>query len=176
MEKVRPIRHTKRNVVPIHVRAGLEIPQEWLSEKLRKRLEGEFTYPNPERIKKQRLGLWLGATPATISTFTEDEDFFRVPRGGRKKLEKILEEEGVNPEWNDLKLEHDPIEIEVTDRAELITLRPEQEDFVTSILASETCLIRAPTSTGKTEIAIEVIKRLRQPSLVIVWSSGLMKQ
>jgi superfamily II DNA or RNA helicase len=165
----RPVRRVKR--IQAKLGRAISIPLQSLTPDRRTRLKALFTYENPEYSKLRRLGFWAGKVAKTISTWTEDEEFLHLPRGGLDKIRPVILIES-----EDQRLELDPVEFEPTDSAELIQLRDDQEAMVQAVLGRETCLVRAATGSGKSEVAVEVMKRVQQPTLVVVWSSGLQTQ
>lgn len=57
-----------------------------------------------------------------------------------------------------------------------LELRPYQEAAVESLVSGETGILKAATNAGKTEIAAELIRRLKQPTLFLVHRKELLHQ
>lgn len=156
----------------VRVYKSLEIRKDQVDEAALRKLREAFTYKNPEFQKRSRMGLWIGDTPKTVSHFEEDEETFHAPRGATEKVKEILG----SVKWIDSRVLA-PHEFKVRkDRAEAITFRPDQEEVIQAILLRQNCLIRAATGSGKTECLLEAARRAGQWTLIIVWSSGLLRQ
>ncbi len=174
----RPIRRVvQRRDVAIHMGRDLAIHLDDLDDDLLEALKATFTYKNPEHQKKVRLGLWAGGVPKVIETYEEDDDWLRLPRGGTDKVRRILKEAGRwPPRIYDERLELKPVDFKIYPNADAVILRPDQERLVSAALEKENCLLLAAAGVGKTEIGLELIRQIRQPAIVIVWTSSLMKQ
>ena len=174
----RPIRRVARQrEVLIHVRRDLAIRKADLDDPLLEALRDAFTYDNPDHKKKVRLGLWAGGVSKKLKTYKEEEVWLHLPRGGTDKVRRILQEAGRwPPRIYDERLELDPVDFEILPGASAVELRPDQERLVSAALERENCLIRAAAGVGKTEVGLELVRRIRQPAIVIVWTSSLMKQ
>lgn len=161
--------------VPVRVHSMLQIPK--LRPEVLASVQKLFEHPNPDYAKKQRLGHWIGNTPKTVSSWVLEEDGgISVPRGARGKLEKALAPHHLVPKYIDERLDTGEIVIPVGPGAQPLESRDYQEELVAAILAAETCLIRAATGAGKSEVVIAAVQRARRQALVIVWSAGLLDQ
>jgi len=159
------------------VHRGLELKTEGVDGDLLKGLKKAFTYSNPEFHKKERFNVSTWNTPRFLCSYEDVGDTILFPRGGIGKLRKVLDEFGItNCKFIDDRLELDTVEFELSERAQPVTLRPDQEKLKAAIIQRENCLIRSATGSGKTELIIDLIREIGQPSLVVVWSSGLLKQ
>ena len=177
----RPVRKVRpgedRGVVTFRVERGLHVLRDALDPALLNKLRDQFTYKNPDHAKKLRLGKWIGDTPKEVKSFEDLGDELVFPRGGTNKVRKVFRMLNREVEFEDER--HDPEDslgvIELGPRAEPATMRSDQEMLIEAILKAENCLIRAATGSGKTEVAIELIRRLDRPTLVVVWSSALVR-
>ena len=50
----------------------------------------ELVLPNPEYVKKERMGLWLGNTPRTLSLYKVNGNRVILPIGAFKFIKPIL--------------------------------------------------------------------------------------
>lgn len=160
----------------IAVRSTLEVPCAEAGAPLVKALRGVFDYANPQFAKKQRLGFWTGDTPKRIRDYSEDDGVLHLPRGGTKKVRQVLAAHGREPAFADLRLRLDPVDYPILPGAEPAEDRDYQVRMVEAALGLENCLIRGGTGCGKTEVLLELIRRTRQPALVIVWEKPLLEQ
>jgi len=160
----------------VFVTHSLELPVEQVSAGLRADLERAFTHANPDYEKRVRAKRWTGNIPKTFSTLGEAHGRLLVPRGSADVLRKLLQQHGAEPQYFDQRVSLPPVDFEATENAQPLESRDYQERIIEACFERENCLIRAGTGSGKTEAAIEFIRRARQPALVIVWSSGLLDQ
>lgn len=156
------------------------------AEELRK----AFTYDNPDRAEAARLekavraqphnrklkGMYYGAlkAPATMSTYQEAEGGFTLARGSLSRAREILEANEGTVEEIDRMSDGDPRLGPV--RGEL---RFDPWDFQTRMLDAaiegRQGIALGPTGSGKTVFAFSLALAVRVPTLVLVWSSALMK-
>lgn len=143
-------------------------------------LRSEFTYSNPEYHKRKALNLWTGNTPAQIKTWNhvDHEEWnacLTLPRGGTNKVRKVFENYNLKPGFIDQRFSLPPI----TNLYNDVTLRPDQQRLAEAMFKRENCLIRSPTSSGKTETSLKVtewILKTAGPVIIIVWETGLLDQ
>ncbi|MBF0413633.1 MAG: DEAD/DEAH box helicase [Desulfamplus sp.] len=136
-----------------------------------KEIKRHLTYPNPEYQTLSRLGKWTGKTPEKILFYEQRDELLLCPRGFADKAYRIC------------KMFHEKINI-IDQRLELpeldIVFRGQLKDFqqsaADSILKESHGVLSAGTGTGKTVIALFVIAKRRQPTLVVVHSIELMNQ
>lgn len=166
----------RKHEVAIVVRAGLSIAKSQIDEATLEALRSEFTYTNPLKSKLRRLGKWSGHVPSEIAHYAETEERIEIPRGGAVRVEKILARGGLVPAYRDRRLDFAPREHVLGASAKLVDLRPSQVEMVESAIARETAVIRAATGSGKTEAALEIVRRLGRPALIVVWTTGLVRQ
>lgn len=164
-------------VVKIVVDNRVRIERLELPESIRQAVKDAFTHKNPQHYKLKAMGRWPGVKePPVIRTWVEDDWGLTVPRGGLKRVREIFDEQGVRYRFVDLRKAGDiRIGAKIPDYAGY-TPRDYQTEAVDRIVATQNCLLRAGTASGKTEVAIIAAAKLKLPTLVIVWMSGLMKQ
>lgn len=158
------------------IRSGIEVSLAELPERAYAPLLEQFTYANPEFSKKNRLGFWTGDTPRQIEHYALDVDTLIFPRGGTRKIARVMRELGCAFTVRDERLTLPSVDFVLTPKAVPPDPRPHQQRMISAAIAGENCLIRAATSSGKSEAALEIVRKLRQPALVIVNSSSLQRQ
>lgn len=161
--------------IRIDSRVRIEAPNGFELE----RICAEFQYPNPSFGDARRPD-----EQETIRTWRQDSsNVLSVPRGG---IERVLEIQAASMA-NDAKLGRDAGRGVRSDARTWrypepgfpdcrIALRPYQERMVDAAESATTCLLRAPTGSGKTTAAIALLARLKRRSLVGVWEGGLERQ
>lgn len=150
----------------------LRVAREALQPEVEAALVEAFTHKNPAFAKKRAMGLSTWSERATICTVRMTTKQLTLPRGGTQQVREVLARFDARPDWDDRRLELAPVEMP---RLKL-ALRDYQAEAVEAMVKRENCILRAPTGSGKTCAAFALIERLRQPSLVILWSASLLTQ
>ena len=136
-------------------------------------IRNAFTHRNQVYHKKKAMGFWPGKEMEFIHTYAEEESGeFTLPRGGTTKLRTILRKVGIPYRFIDRSLEGNPIDVP----EHRLTLYPYQTEAVDACYARRNCLLRSPTGSGKTTVGINLITKVRRPTIIIVWSGALAKQ
>lgn len=162
--------------IDVVIDRGLRIRRDELNKRELAVLTARFKYPNPTRALLQRMGKFYKHLPPTIDHFELTDDELILPRGGGEKVEAWAAEVDRVPWWTDRRLELEPVRFDLGENAEPVELRDDQERLIAAFLERENVLIRAAPGGGKTELSLELIRRIGQPALVIVWSKGLLEQ
>jgi superfamily II DNA or RNA helicase len=136
-----------------------------------KRLRAATSHTNPDYAKKRVMGLWVGDTPTKLLTWREDETGFSMPRGTTQLVRRAAAEHGCQVKWSDKRI-NSPV---VWDPC-LVDARPYQETGISACVQAEQGIVRAPTGSGKTYMALASLPRLGQRSLVIVRDRNLLEQ
>jgi superfamily II DNA or RNA helicase len=160
------------NRIEVIVDSRLRVRRADLPDMVASELVTAFTYQNPEFSKKRAMGFSTYGVPLTVSTCASGKEWITLPRGGTQKVRAALAMYGLKPTFVDKRLRLPYIEMP----KHQLMLRPYQQSAVERMIERENCLLRAPTGSGKTSVAIALIARLGQPSLVILWSSNLLEQ
>ena len=136
-------------------------------------LRAELTIDNPRYQDAKRFGRWIGKKlKPQLFFFREEKGRFCFPRGfGNRAVRLCRRQTGVSPQLVDERRLLPPIDL--TFRG---TLRPYQETAVTAVLAHSFGVLEASTGSGKTVMALAVIARRQQPTLVLVHTRELMQQ
>jgi superfamily II DNA or RNA helicase len=139
-----------------------------------------FTHPNPEYSKKRAMGFSTFGVPTQLQMWRLEGGEFSLPRGGTKKVRVALENAGARARFVDRRVCLDEITIPrhriVLPNGSEGALRDYQVQAIEAMVKRENCLLRAPTGSGKTSVALALIARVRQPSLVVLWSKNLFNQ
>lgn len=174
--------------IEIVVDDKLRIRLDSLPKKFNVEICSQFVHSNPEYHKVTSLGYKGWSIPRFIKTWEHKKDksgkwWLCLPRGGMERLKVTLDQYGLkwnaidnrtegeylgtyNGDWvtGDIFLEH------------VVTLRNYQKRIVRAIKKYENCIVRAPTGSGKTTAVIGAISEIQLPTIVVVWSTSLLKQ
>lgn len=147
----------------------------------------EFEHPNPHRAALMRMGVPHWGEPAIITTWREEDEngdetpiksrvrWLTVPRGARERVLEMLVEHGYELMVDDERTFGDT-DLHGRIPKHKLTLRFDQQKVVEKVLGKETCLVRAPTGSGKTTCALALVSQVNLPALVIVNNAGLFDQ
>lgn len=140
-----------------------------LDEQLR--LEHERS--NPAFHKLKAIGRSVHGVPRTIRTWSEEPGWLVLPRGAKASLGEALARAGLAPLVRDDRCEGT---LPAPRGALRWPLRGYQRDMADAAHAAETCILRAPTGSGKTYAAFGLIDRAAVPALVLVPDGALRRQ
>jgi superfamily II DNA or RNA helicase len=135
------------------------------------RLKEATTHVNPDYGRARALGLWTGNLQPKIRTWRAEESGFSLPRGATHWIRQHARELGIRIHWRDNRITA-PV---VWDPC-LVEARPYQRAGIEACIEHEQGLVRAPTGSGKTTMALGVLPQLGQRALVIVRDRNLLEQ
>lgn len=136
-----------------------------------KQLRLATTHVNPDYSKKRAMGFWTGDTPGKVSTWRDDGLDFSLPRGASQRLRRIAREFGIALVWSDKRVRA-PVEWKPC----RVPARDYQETGVGRCVAVEQGIVKAPTGSGKTYMALATLPRIGERALVIVRDRNLLAQ
>jgi superfamily II DNA or RNA helicase len=144
-----------------------------ISEPFLQALQDDLTIDNPKYKDARKYGRWVGKNfKKKLFFFELDEAGILFPRGfAAQAVEMCRKYMGRGPVIKDLRRRL--TEVDLSFHGEL---RPYQQDAVQAILRRQFGVLVAGTGSGKTVMALEVIARRCQPSLILVHSRELMYQ
>jgi superfamily II DNA or RNA helicase len=142
-------------------------------ENLLAAIRAQLTVNNPKYMDAKRYSRWVGKQlKPKLYFFREQGDTIIFPRGfGNRAVQLCRQHLGVIPEILDNRLKL--AEINISFMGEL---RPYQQQAVQDILQRSFGVLEAGTGSGKTVMALNVIARRRQPTIIIVHSRELQYQ
>ena len=136
-------------------------------------VRSRLTIKNPKYDAAVRYGRWVGKNlKPKLYFFTEKDGKLIFPRGFANQAVLLCREhDGCSPEIIDKRRRL--AESDFTFSGEL---RPYQQKAVGAALDHSFGVIEAGTGSGKTVMALDIIVRRQQPTLVLVHSKELLKQ
>lgn len=123
---------------------------------------------NPEYYKKERMGMWIGNTPRTLSLYERMGNELWIPFGCVQEIWRMCVR-GVS--WNAL---FQPIR--AFNYNSHINLYPYQKDAVMAALQRKNGILVMPCGSGKTQSGLEVIARVGGRALWLTHTQDLLNQ
>ena len=127
----------------------------------------ELTFKNPDYIKKQRMGFWVGKTPKTISLYDYYEDNIYLPIGCFEDI------------WNLHPRKEDYTDYTITNKTNIksnIKLRDYQKPCIDALKKYVNGIFVLPPGLGKTQIGLECAATLKQKTLWMTHTKDLLNQ
>ena len=127
----------------------------------------QLTFSNPDYIKKQRMGFWLGKTPKKISLYDYYNNNIYLPLGCFDDI------------WNIYPIKEDYTDYTTTKKANIksnMVLRDYQKPCTNALKTYVNGIFVLPAGTGKTNIALECASVLKQKTLFLTHTKDLLNQ
>lgn len=133
-----------------------------------KEIRQELAMANPEYMKKLRMGLWTGNTPAQIYLYRVDGNTIIIPCGAGNILQKYIDRETVVLE-------------DLADNKQIsypgsIPLYGYQQQAVHTMAASSCGILQSPCGSGKTQMGIALAALLKRKALWVTHTQDLLQQ
>lgn len=126
---------------------------------------------NPDFYEKQAKRMSTYNISRIIELYKENDEYVSLPRGCIDDLIDILKYAKVNYEIIDKR----PILSKINFESK-INLYENQKEAIDCLLQYENGLLIAPTGSGKTVMGIEIINRIKKPTLILVDKVKLIEQ
>jgi superfamily II DNA or RNA helicase len=143
-------------------------------------LRALFEHKNPQHEKMKHMGFRFDhrKEPKLIVTWRDDGGgWFSVPRGGMRRVRELLQERGHVLRVKDARTNGlDSLVENFAWPDYRRSLYEDQQLALETILERETCLLRAPTGSGKTVVSTAALDHIRRPAIIIVWTGSLFDQ
>lgn len=158
--------------IPVTVDDQLRFSTRGLPVEMLDEIKAAHTHENGhrKRLKHMKVPGWWGE-PEYYATWKEERGTLIIPRGATGTLRGAFDRRGYGPNFIDKR-----VFSHCDQPKHRLTLRADQKLAVSTIVEKENCVIRAPTGSGKTCMALASISEIQAPALVVVWNSTLMKQ
>jgi len=149
--------------VNIVVSERIRIPTAPLPPMLKKKLTERLIFTNPEYEFRQSRGEWLGNIPPQIHCLYEQRQNYFIPRGFFYQLLDLCQQFKVNYRLIDRQRTLEPVEFEFHG-----VLKDYQEQAYEEMTNRDHGTLVGDAKSGKTVIALYLISRRQQPSIIIV--------
>lgn len=141
-------------------------------EIIRSHLMKQMQLLNPKWIDNHRMGRWNRGTPKVLRFYRKlPGGGLSLPRGYMRQLCLLCRRHHEPMEIDDQRRKKDAIDFQFNGR-----LKPFQQTAVHMMLAKDFGTLSAPTGSGKTVMALDMIAKRKQPALVIVHTTELAMQ
>ena len=143
------------------------VPPE-LMEMLVEKLE----FLNPKWLENERMGRWNRSTPKLLKFCDKvGRSGLWIPRGYIRHLINLCRRQGIKFRIDDQRRTLAPVDFTFKGR-----LKPFQKAAVKAMLAKDFGTLSSATGSGKTVMALYIIARRKQPTLIIVHTKELAAQ
>jgi|WetSurMetagenome_2_1015567.scaffolds.fasta_scaffold02025_10 superfamily II DNA or RNA helicase len=134
-------------------------------------LREELNFVNSEFLIKKRMGLSTYKIERYFKLIDSEEDNYTIPRGFLRDLINFLNEKNIKFVINDERKKCEDIKFENSCK-----LYDYQQEAVKDTLTEDNGILVAPPGAGKTIMGIEIISKLKQPSLILVHKKQIFNQ
>lgn len=122
---------------------------------------------NPDYIKKERMGLWTGNTPREFYLYERDGDDLVLPFGCINQLKSMY------PDYCFKSAQKTPESFSCSSN---IKLYDYQEEALKKALRWRNGVLVMPCGSGKTQVGLEIIARLKLKTLWLTHTQDLLNQ
>lgn len=126
---------------------------------------------NKEYGMKKHLGKSVFGIERYFHLIEEVDDRVILPRGFLAQLTQFLDDKNMA-----YKVKQTEMSFEKISFSNLVTLKDEQKQAVSQMLTHANGILVAPPGSGKTVMALEIITRLKLPTLILVHRNQLLHQ
>jgi superfamily II DNA or RNA helicase len=155
----------------IKLKNYVEIDKNQVDSKLQKFLQQNLQILNSEFSLKEKLGLSLYGIQKYFDLLLEKQDSYLLPRGFLRKLLTYLQENNYEIELLDKRTSFPFVDYKAK-----IPLFDYQQKVIDKALQRHFGIIVAPPGAGKTVMALDLISKRGQPSLILVHRRQLLEQ
>ena len=138
-------------------------------KELVERVRQELTMPNPEYVKKQRMGLWTGKTDQQLYFYHVDGSSLVIPCGAGKLVRPYRGADTI-------------IEQDLADNGSILYPGAEvpfydyQKEAVEAMEIAGCGILQSPCGSGKTQMGIALAAKLQRKTLWVTHTADLLNQ
>lgn len=151
--------------------ANIFIPNIYLPDKLYRYLKKQLNFPNPDFYTKERFGYSTWQTPRFIKTLEIIPEGIIIPLGFLTKTTEFCKKENIKVTVKDER----STSKKVTFPSKL-KLRQDQQKVLKQLLEHDRVILEAKPGFGKTMVALALMKKRSQKTLIIVHTNTLLRQ
>ena len=140
-------------------------------DSLVRKIRSVFTIVNPVYLENERMGRWNGQTDRWLVYYARYNDALSVPRGSLGLVLWFCKELNIRFVLEDMRRILPQVDFMFNG-----VLKGYQEQAVKDLLSRDSGVLHAPTGSGKTVMALDVIAERKQPTLITVHSKELLNQ
>lgn len=134
-------------------------------------LREELNFINSEFLIKKRMGMSTYKIERYFKLIEPTKNNYAIPRGFLNKLIKFLDDKNIKFTINDKRKKYEGILIENS-----CALYNYQQEAVKNTLSEYNGILVAPPGAGKTVMGIDIIAKLKQPTLILVHKKQIYNQ
>jgi len=142
-----------------------------IPEEIRRKLIKTLTFPNPKWMENERMGRWNRGTPKMLKFYDNVRGGLWIPRGYMRQLLLLCRRQGEPYEIHDQRRTVKSVDFNFDGQ-----LKPFQQRAVNIMVSKDFGTLSAPTGSGKTVMALFIIARRKQPTLIVVHTKDLAFQ
>lgn len=146
---------------------GNRITVEDPSAEMREWVKENLEFPNPEYEKKLRMGFWTGNVPKKLILYEWDAGKLILPFGVCREIMPMVREGEIRL------LFQDGVKV---DYGEPVPLYDYQEEAMRMMVAKKYGILKSAAGSGKTQVAIGMIKAIGEKALWICHTHDLLTQ
>lgn len=131
----------------------------------------KLTLPNPAYLDAQKMRRWTGNLSPVLEYYHEVAGGLSIPRGCLDLIRHLAAKHGHKIIITDRRRTMPEVDFTFTGK-----LRDFQKTAVSAVTGSDEGVLCAPTGSGKTVVALDIISRRKQPTLILVHTRELLNQ
>lgn len=162
-----------KNQVDLNICATISIPSYGTDEEVLNQCIQDNTFENPIFKSNELNGRSNHKIKKTITTYHYEGNRLVLPRGYTRNLLNICRSKNITPQITDSRASQP---CQYPEKLKGIVLRPYQQRAIDSAMKLDQGVIVSPTGSGKSFIALEILRLRQQKALIIVHRFDLAKQ
>ena len=155
----------------LYLSSGISFDKHVISARMQEALRRFATISNPEYYKNLTRGDGYTKVSSRIPLYEENERVLKLPRGLIDGMERLLNESGIEYKREDHRVCGTGLEVSFKG-----VLRKEQEEALSKMESKDIGILSTATGFGKTVVAISLIARKKERTMIIVNSEALLTQ
>ncbi len=161
-----------KDKVILYLSTGISFDKKVLSLTAQEALRRIATIYNPEYYKqKNKYDGYIGSLSSRVPLYEESDRVLKLPRGLMKFVLSFLDGLGIRYEIEDHRVKNTGLDAEFTK-----VLKPEQMEALDAMMGRDCAILSTAPSFGKTAVALALIAKHGERTMVIVNSTNLLEQ